>query len=220
MKELPAAELEAMLAEEFGAQGWDYSLGVSRALAGGLAEGSPVDPTALAERVSTGDLKRIGIERDDLVVAIERSVGAYCVATRPTSQSVSITINDQRYQLHVSDSARVEGSYLNLGGTQVNVDIDVSRDQVLAGVEALLRAGLAGEWDPAAAEALGEVISARGDLSANEISALTQEVGKVERPDPGRIRALLEKVAVGAASSTLSSGLTTGLGLLLQNPPL
>lgn len=221
MKELPRAELEAMLAEEFGAQGWDYSLGISRALAGGLIEGSPVNPTALAMRVSAGDLERIGIGREDLTAAIERSIGTYLIAERPAPQSITVTINDQRYQLHVSGSARVEGSYLNFGGTQVNidVDVDVSRDQVMAGVEALLRAGLAGEWDPAAAEALAQVISTRGDLSAEEISTLTQEVGKAERPEPGRIRALLEKVAVGAATSTLGQGLTAGLGLLLQNPP-
>jgi hypothetical protein len=218
VSELPKAEIEATLAEEFGAQGWDYGLGVSRALAAGLTEGSAVSPAALAARVPAGELERIGIARADLEAAIERSIGAHVVAVAPATQPLSITINNQRYDLEVSGNASIDGSNLNLGGTQVNVDVDVDRNEVLAGVEALLRAGLAGRWDRGAAEALAQLIATRGDLSAEQISELTQEVGRAERPEPGRIRALLEKVAVGAATSTLGQGLTAGLGLLLQNP--
>jgi hypothetical protein len=218
MSELSPADLQTMLADEFGRQGWEYDLAVGRDLAAALREGQFVDPAQLAAKVSSDYLARNGITREDLAAAIEGAIGGNTVGAAPSTQM--LVINDQRYQLHVSGSAQIRDSNLNLGGTQVNVAIDAPREDVLGGLEALLRAGFQGQWDEGAAAALADVVDGRDDISAEDISSLTAEVGAAAKADPGRIRAFLDKVATGTATALLTSGVSSGLMLLLANPPI
>jgi hypothetical protein len=168
-------------------------------------------------------MSRYGYDRESLAEAIERAIGGESIEADPVGVSSTVIINGDTYNLSfaLSEGAKIENSPIKVGpGAQTNINIDASREAVFTGIEALLRSGLAGSWDEEAARALSGVIEERGDLSAEQISEFTQEVGRTADPEPGRVRALLEKVAVGAATSTLGQGLTAGLGLLLQNPPL
>jgi hypothetical protein len=220
MTDITPADLRSRIAAEFDRRGWPYEPDTAQRLLSGSSPGESIDATALAARLPADYLDRNGIDRDLLAAALA-DLGGLTLAAVPASQAVTITINDERYQVNMLGKAKIEGSNLNLGGTQVNVDVDVdaSRSEVLAGAEALVRAGLGGEWDPAAAEALAAVVDERGDISAADLNELTREVATAERADPGRIRAFLEQVALSAASSKVASGITSGLAYLLANPP-
>ncbi len=220
MTDITPADLRGRIAAEFDRRGWPYEPDTAQRLLSGTSPGESIDPAALAARLPADYLDRNGIDRDLLAAALA-DLGGFTLAAAPASQAVTITINDQRYQVNMSGRAKIAGSNLNLGGTQVNVDVnlDASRSEVLAGAEALVRAGLGGEWDPAAAEALAALIDERGDISADDLGELTREVATAERADPGRIRAFLEQVALSAASSKVASGITAGLAYLLANPP-
>jgi len=214
--------LRAALAAEWEANGWEWDMQIGGLILDRVAADGRVDPEAIAATLPSSYLGRYGSDRESLAEAIERAIGGESIEADPVGVSSTVTINGDTYNLsfELSEGARIENSPIKVGpGPQVSINVDASRETVFTGIEALLRSGLAGSWDAEAARALSEVIEERGDLSVKEISELTQEVGKAERSEPVRIRALLEKVAVGAATSTLGQGLTAGLGLLLQNPP-
>jgi hypothetical protein len=214
--------MRAALAAEWEANGWEWDMQIGGLILDRVAADGGVDPKAIAATLPSSYMSRYGSDRELLAEAIERAIGGESMEADPAGASGTVIINGDTYNLSfkLSEGARIENSPIKVGpGPQANINVDASRETVFAGLEVLLRSGLAGSWDAPAARALGEVIEARGDLSATQISDFTQEVGEAERPEPERIRALLEKVAVGAASSTLGQGLTAGLGLLLQNPP-
>ena len=217
------AQMRSRLASEWEAMGWEWDLQIGGLILDRVAAGGSVDPQAIAATLPSSYMSRYGSDRKQLAEVIERAIGGQSIEADPAKAQSTVIINGDTYNLSVelSGEAKIENSPINVGsGPQVNIDIDATREAVFTGIEALLHAGLAGSWDANAAQALGKVIEERGDLNAEEISTFTQEVGKIEKPDPGRLRALLEQVAVGAATSTLGQGLTAGLGLLLQNPPL
>jgi hypothetical protein len=213
--------MRAALAAEWEANGWEWDMRIGGLILDRVAADGSVDPKAIAAALPSSYMSRYGSDREFLAEAIERAIGGKSIEVDPVGALSTVVINGDTYNLsfELSEEAKIENSPIKVGpGPQTNINVDASREAVFAGIEALLRSGLAGSWDTAAAGALGEVIEARGDLSAKQISDFTQEVGEAELPDPRRIRALLEKVAIGAASSTLGQGLTAGLGLLLQNP--
>jgi hypothetical protein len=214
--------MRAALAAEWEANGWEWDMQIGGLILDRVAADGRVDPKAIAVALPSSYMNRYGSDRELLAEAIERAIGGESIEDDPAEASSTVIINGDTYNLsfELSEGARIEKSPIKVGpGHQANINVDASREAVFTGIEALLRSGLAGSWDVAAARALGEVIEERGDLSAEQISEFTQEIGKAERPEPGRIRALLEKVAVGAATSTLGQGLTAGLAVLLQNPP-
>jgi hypothetical protein len=215
------AQLRSRLASEWEAMGWEWDLQIGGLILDRVAAEGSVDPEAIAATVPNSYMSRYGTDPESFADAIERAIGGQSMEADPIGGSSTMVINGDTYNLsfELSEGAKIENSPIKVGpDPQVNIDMDASREAVFTGIETLLRSGLAGTWDTDAGQALGNVIDERGDLSAEEISTFTQEVGKIERPDPERIRALLEKVAVGAAASTLGQGLTAGLGLLLQNP--
>lgn len=214
--------MRAALAAEWEANGWEWDMQIGGLILDRVAADGSVDPKAIAAALPRSYMNRYGSDREFLADAIERAIGGESIETDPVGASSTVIINGDTYSpsFELSEGAKIANSPIKVGpGPQTNINVDASREAVFNGIEALLRSGLTGSWDAAAARALGEVIEARGDLSAEQISDFTQEVGEVERPEPERIRALLEHVAIGAASSTLGQGLTAGLGLLLQNPP-
>lgn len=216
------AQMRSRLASEWEAMGWEWDLQIGGLILDRLGADGSVNPQAIAAALPSSYMSRYGSDRESIAEVIERAIGGQVLEADRDKAPSTVIINGDTYNLSVelSGEAKIEGSPIKVGpGPQVNIDIDASREAVFTGIEALLHAGFAGGWDAKAVQALGKVVEDRGDLTAEEISTFTQEVGKSERPEPGQIRALLEKVAVGAASSTLGQGLTAGLGLLLQNPP-
>jgi len=215
--------MRAALAAEWEANGWEWDMQIGAFILDRVAADGRVNPEAIAATLPSSYMSRYGSDRESLAEAIERAIGGESIEADPVGASSTVIINGDTYNLSfaLSEGAKIENSPIKVGpGAQTNINIDASREAVFAGIEALLRSGLAGSWDEEAARALSGVIEERGDLSAEQISEFTQEVGRTADPEPGRVRALLEKVAVGAATSTLGQGLAAGLGLLLQNPPL
>lgn len=101
---------------------------------------------------------------------------------------------------------------MNVGGTQVVVDVNADRGDVLAAVEALVRAGLVGEWNPAAAVELARVVDERSDVSVDDVRELTVKVVEAEKPTSARVKEFLASVATNTISGALGAGISAGLG--------
>jgi len=206
-----------MLAVEFDRQRWEYDLEIGRDMAAGLREGQVVDSDQLAANASSDYLARSGITRADLAAAIERAIGGNTVGASPSTQT--LVVNDNRYQVNLSDQAQINKSNLNLGGRQINLSVEAPKEEVLAALRLLLAAAFAGDWNDAAFGDLAQLIDGREDVTVEDIRALTAEVGAAEKIEGGRIRELLDKVAAGTVTGVLSAGLSAGLGHLLANLP-
>lgn len=131
---------------------------------------------------------------------------------REAAQPTTLVINDRRFSVNLGPGARIESSNINVGGTQIVVDVSVEKSDVLAAVETLIRAGLAGEWDAAAARELAKVIDERSDVTVNDVHESTAEVVQAEKPRSERIKGFLADMAANAIGGALGTGISAGLG--------
>jgi hypothetical protein len=130
-------------------------------------------------------------------------------------------INDHSYSVNIGPGAQISGSNINIGpGTQLNIDAAADRDEVLAGVAAIVRAGLTGDWNDDAARALAEAIGARDDIATDDIREITAEVVEHAQPSRGRAREMLEKVTASGLGGALATGISAGLGQVIAHLPL
>lgn len=215
--------MRAALAAEWEANGWGWDLQIGGLILDRIAAEGKVDPEGIAATLPSAYLARYGTDREEISEAISRAIGNEIFEVEPAQATSTVIVGGATYNLsfELSEQARIENSSFNVGsGTQINLDVDATREDLLSALQALVAAGLSGNWDESAAQALGAAIEQRGDLNAEEVRDATLEAGRATGAEPSRVRALLEKVAVGAATSTLGSGLTAGLGLLLQNLPI
>jgi hypothetical protein len=110
---------------------------------------------------------------------------------------------------------------VNVGeGVQINVDVAGDKEELLGAVEAILRAGLAGDWNADAATALASVIEGRDDLGLDDVRRITVEVVEDAQPKQGRVKALLGQIATSGVGGALGTGLSSGLGELLSQLPV
>jgi hypothetical protein len=219
VSEATPAELQALLAGEFENRGWEYDMTVGTDLVGEVERRGEVDPAGLATRVSGTWLTRNGATREQVAAAIERAIGGR--TPKPAEPTVTVLNSDNRsYSLHLEAGAQITGSQVNLGGTQINIRADAPKDDVLAGVEAVVRAGLAGNWDRDAARELGAVIGARGDIALADVETAVSQVVEDEPPEPGRARRMLESISTQGLGGALGTGISAVIGALIRNPPI
>lgn len=220
MSEATPAAMRSLLAAEFERHGWEYDLTVGREIVQEAERRGEVNGVELAKGVSAEFLAHTGASRDEIADAIDRALGGR-TPSRDDRTVATVVINDNRYQVNLGPGANVTDSKLNIGeGTQVNVDIHVSKADVLVAAEAILRAGLAGSWNEEAARALATLIDSRGDINFDDVRRTTTDVVRAEAPRQGRARELLEKIAVGGIGGAMGTGISAGLGELFSQLPL
>ena len=106
-----------------------------------------------------------------------------------------VTINDNSFTLNMASGTQITGANVNIGsGTQINVRADSDRTEVLTTAAALVRAGLTGDWNAAAARELAALIENRDDIAFTDVEKVTAEVVGEEAPTQARARELLEQV--------------------------
>ena len=133
----------------------------------------------------------------------------------------TIVIGGNNYQMNIGERASVIDSNLNVGeGAQIIASAAADKQDVLLAVEAIVRAGLAGEWNEEAAEDLATVISDRSDLDYEDVQRVASEVMKAERPTKLRAKELLARIAASGLGGALATGLTAGLGEAIRYLPL
>jgi hypothetical protein len=219
VSEATPAELQRLLAGEFENRGWEYDMTVGADLVGEIERRGAVEPEALAARISGTWLTRNGATREQVAAAIQRAIGGR--TPKPDELAVTVLNSDNRsYSLHVEAGAQITGSQVNLGGTQINIRADAPKEDVLAGVVAIVRAGLAGNWDGDAARELGAVIDARGDIVLADVEAVVSEVVEDEPPEPGRARRMIESISTQGLGGALGTGISAVVGALIRNPPV
>lgn len=212
------AELQRRLATEFERQGWPYEPDIGPALLDYIGQTGPADGATLAQRVSADFLERHRISRDQMAAALDRAVGAATVE-REDASSVTLNFTDNRYAVQVSDGGSVVNSTVNTAGTQLVVAASSSRDEVLAAVATLVRAGLDGEWDEDQVRSLSELVDARDDIGFEEVRAITMSAVRdapstADFPLADRAKVLVGEVSTGAISGALGTGIVAALGAL------
>jgi hypothetical protein len=220
VKGASSAELRRLLAAEFDRQGWDYDLTTGARLIDQIKSEGRVDGKRLAEVLPAEFFQRNSTNKDLVASAIERAVGGSSVEEKPPVPT-TINIADNRHQVNLGPGAQIIGSNLNVGdGAQLNLDVKSSKDDVLAAVDAILRAGLAGDWNGDAADALASLIGERGDIDFEDVRRVTTEVVVAEQPRQHRVKALLGQIAAGGLAGALGTGMSAGLGELISQLPI
>lgn len=219
MSDTTPAEMQRLIADAFDRQGWEYDLTLGRTLLAEIVRTGGVDPEALVRRVPAEFIERNRTSRSTVAVVIERAVGGRSIK-RDKAAHATVVINDNRYQVNLSGRAQIKNSNLNVGdGTQINVNVEASKGDLLAAVEAVVRAGLADDWNEDAARDLASIVDGRDDIDLNDVREITAEVVKAEQPKQGKVKALLGKIAVSGVGGALGTGLSAGLGELLTQLP-
>jgi hypothetical protein len=219
MTKATPAEMQRLIADAFDRQGWEYDLTLGRTLVAEIERAGGVDAEALARHVPAAFIERNRTSRSSVAAAIERAVGDRQV--KPEAAQATVVINDNRYQVNVSGASQISNSRLNVGdGTQINVDVNASKENVLAAIEALLRSGLTDAWNADAARDLASVIDQRDDIDVEDVREITTEVVKAERPKQGRVRTMLNEIAVSGLGGALSTGISSGLGEFIAQLPI
>lgn len=206
------AELTRAATAVFKGQGWLLEQGLLPPVIDEIEKQGPADGAALAAVISGDYLDRHGISRAQMATVLGQALGGRSLDSEPAKQSTTV-IYDNRNSIQINNS-QVSGSQLNTG-QQIQVNADASRDDIRTAIAALVSAGLAGDWNPQAAQALGEVIEAREDIDFAEIRDVAQKAGAPQQADPGKIKAFLTQVGTSVASSTLTQAIIAGVGAAL-----
>jgi hypothetical protein len=215
------AQMLRLIAELFDRQGWQYDLTLGPELVAHIERAGSADGQALAQRIPADFFDRNRTTRQTVAAALDRALAGRSVE-RSEQPAVTLQFADNRqYVVKLARGAQLTNSNLNLGdGTQVNVNVEVGKDEVLAGLEVLLRAGLAGELDHDALRDLGSVIDSRDDIEVEDVRQLTAEVVRTEQPTQGKVKALLGKLAVSGVGGAVGTGISAAIGELISQLPL
>lgn len=215
------SELQRLIAAEFDRQRWEYDLSVGESIVAEIERAGEVAADQLVQRLPPEFFQRNRTSRDLVAAAIGRAIGGRRPKRPQPTHSTLVFDNRRHYEITLGKSAQITNSQLNVGeGTQINVSVQANKDDVLAAVEALLRAGLAGDWNNDAARELATVIDRRDDIGYEDVQEITAEVVQVEQPKQGRVRELMTKIAVGGIGGALGTGISAGAGEILQQLPI
>jgi hypothetical protein len=212
------AEFQRLVATAFDAQGWQYDLSVGPLLVEAAKRGG--DATRLAGVLPKTFFDKNRVSRDAVAAVLERAVGGRTIeeeaAVPPT-----IVIGGNNYQLNMGTGASIVNSNVNLGeGAQISVTSDGDKQDVLLAVEAIVRAGLAGDWSDDAGNDLAALVAGRSDLTYEDVQSVALEVAKKEQPTKERVKGFLARIAASGISGALATGLTAGLGEAIHLLPL
>lgn len=215
-EQLTPGALRSRLASEFERRGWEYDLTTGNEIVKRASSAGAVDANALSRSVSGDYLIRNHASRADMQDAIAIAIGGAIVSQEESGRAtVQVVINDRSHVINISPGAQLTNTNLNQSGNQLVVAETGPRDDVLAALQALVSAGLSGDWDPSAARELGSVIDAREDIELEDVSKVVREIAEAEGVEPSRVKGFLKEVAANALGGLLSVGITAGLGGLL-----
>ncbi|MEA2639641.1 MAG: hypothetical protein QOF51_1035, partial [Chloroflexota bacterium] len=210
MNDASASELQRLLAVEFDQRGWQYDLDTAHSMVDEAVRCGAVDVQALAAQAPAAFLRRNHTDRDALARAIERAIGGRVPVPEQGSKVTLVAQDNRQYHLSMGPGAQITDSNVNVGATQINIQPGAHRDELLAGVRALVRAGLTGDWDADAARALSRTLEGRDDIEYTDVEEVTAEVVKEEAATQGRVRDFMSKVAAGGLGGALSHGIIAG----------
>jgi hypothetical protein len=213
--EATSAQLQARLATEFENRGWEYDMTVGTDLIGEAERRGEVDPAELAAKVSNTWLARNSATRDEVAAAIERAIGGYVPRAAEGAPVTLIFQSDNRYQLNMGAGAQITGSQVNVGGTQINLRVDSPKEDVMAGVAELVRAGLREDWNSDAARELTEILEARDDVTLDDVESVVKDVIAEGSPDPERAKGMIRQIAESGLGGALAVGIVKAVGLAL-----
>jgi hypothetical protein len=214
------ARLQGLIAATFDAQGWEYDLSVGQKLVEAVKEQGGVDGARLARVLPATFFDRQRVSRDLVAGVLERALSGITLreeARMPTT----IVIGGNNYQVNVGEGASIINSNLNLGeGAQIIATAEADKQDVLVAVEALVRAGLADDWNDEAAKALATLVDGRSDIDYEDVQKVSSEVVKAEQPTKERLRSFLTRIAASGLAGALATGITTGIGEAITHLPL
>ena len=214
MTESSPAELQALIAAEFDRRRWEYDPGLGQALGAEIERTGMIDPARLARQVPAEFLHRAGIDRNAVEAAISAAIGGRTLGASQTS--TVLNVDNRRYEVKLGRGAQIKNTNLNLGdGQQINVDVSVPKTELLAAVEAMVLAGVGSEWNSDAAAGLADVISARDDVTLDDIRELTVRTIQAQAPTHGRVKAFLDELAANTLGGVFGAGLIAGIGQVL-----
>jgi hypothetical protein len=214
-------ELQRLIAAEFDRQRWEYDLTVGERIVAEIERAGAVVPDKLAGQLPAEFFQRNRTSRDLVAAAIGRAVGSRTPKRPEPVSSTLVFDNSRHYEVTFGKGAQITNSQLNVGeGTQINVSVQASKDDVLGAVEALLRAGLAGDWNEGAARELATVIDSREDVGYEDVQVVTAEVVQAEQPKQRRLKELLLKIATSGLGGALATGISAGAGELIHLLPI
>jgi hypothetical protein len=221
MTDASPSEMQRLIAAEFDRQRWEYDLSVGETIVAEIERAGEVVPDKLVQRLPAEFFQRNRTSRDLVAAAVDRAVGGRTPKRLEPTHNTLVFDNSRHYDLKVGKGAQITNSPINVGeGTQINVSLQASKDEILAAVEALLRAGLAGDWNNDAARDLATVIDNRDDMGYEDVQELTAEVVRDEHPKQGRVKELLLKIATGGIGGALATGISAGAGELIHQLPI
>ena len=216
MPESSPAEVQTLIAAAFDRRGWEYEPSLGLVISAELERTGRIDPAKLAQRVSADFLYRAGTDRESVQAAIEAAVGERTLG--PSQASTVLQFADNRsYEVNLGRGAQINNANLNIGdGQQINIHSSTPTPQLLAAVEALVLAGLEGEWNEDAAAELADVVNGRDDITLDDIRELTVRTVEAQAPTHGRVKGFLNDVASKTMTGVFSAGLISGLGEVLS----
>jgi hypothetical protein len=220
MTEAPPARMQSLLAAEFDRRGWEWDLAVGRDIVCEVERRGKVDAERLAKHASPTYLARNSTDRSAIAEAIESALGGSVPAAPPRAVPTTLIVGGTHHTLTMEAGARISDSRFTVGGTQINIEADTSKQEVLAAVAALVRAGLADQWNAEAAGALAQAIDARDDIGFEDVQEVTGDVVSSEAPRQGRAKAFLAKVAAGGIGGALGTGISAAVGEVLTQLPI
>ncbi len=220
MTSIAPTELQRLIASAFDAQGWEYDLSIGPKFVDAIRKRGTAEPAQLVQLLPGVFFERNRVDRALVEDAIANAIGGRSVQ-EAGNMPATVVIGSNNYQLNVGAGASIVNSNVNLGaGAQVNVGSDASKEDVLLAVEAIVRAGLAGDWSDDAGRDLGRALSARSDLSYEDVQHVAANVAKAEQPTKQRAKDFLTRVAASGLSGALATGITAGLGEALTHLPV
>lgn len=220
MTDTTPSELQRLIAAEFDRRRWEYGLDVGPKLVAEIERSGDVNANKLVRVLPPEFFHRNQTNRDIVAGAIERAVSGR-TPKREAAGATLVFEDNRRYELKIGKRAHVTNSPINVGsGTQLNVSVDASKRELLGAVEAVIRAGIAGDWNADAARELADVIDGRADIDYDDVRQITAEVAKAEQPKQGRVKKFLTDIAVGGLGGALGTGISAGLGEVIHQLPM
>jgi hypothetical protein len=125
--------------------------------------------------------------------------------TMPTPHNTNITFGNGNTISDVN---------ITVGGQQVNLTAQASKEEVLDGVATLLHEALRSSLSETDLAKFDQLISARDDLDQKEIETVTAEVIQQDDPPPSKLAQLRNSVMTSAASGLLVQGIIAGVNAL------
>jgi hypothetical protein len=214
------AEFQRLVATAFDAHGWQYDMSVGPMLVEAAKSGGQTDGSKLAQVLPKTFFDRNRVTRDAVASVLAHAVGGRTVEEE-VAMPATIVIGGNNYQLNIGAGTSIVNSNLNLGeGSQITVTSEGDKQEVLLAVEAIVRAGLAGDWSDDAGKDLASLVAGRPDLSYEDVQAVALEVAKKEQPTKERLKGFLARIAASGISGALATGLTAGLAEAIHLLPL